>query len=501
LEQIRLYSSDLVYLLPEITLVVAAIILSIIDLFLPKSVNRNIIGWLSLIGIAASMILVVMNLNPDKAVQLLNESYRIDDFSNIMKLILLAGTGLIILMSLSYLKEKNTLHLGEYYYFLLPTVLGGMIMSSSGDLITLFVGLELLSISSYILVAMNKKDTKSNESAIKYLVMGGVSSAIILYGMSFLYGISGSTNLTMISQAISIQYENFSAFIYISFFLIIAGLGFKIAVAPFHTWAADVYQGALTPVTAFLAVVSKTAAFAILFRIVYNVYPLFKIEELANDIMLSLSVLAATAMIVGNVLAFKQRNMKRLLAYSGVANAGYLLVPIANFFSGVHYANYSEFIFYLIAYVVMNIGVFAVFMMLERTNGIEDISTFSGLYYRAPITSIAMTILLLSLAGLPVTGGFFGKFYILIGTLQGQNYWLAAVMIATSIISYYYYFGIIKQMFFRADFDSSPVKFSYTLGVIIWVCSIVTVFMGIYPQFILNYIHQIFTIVGDLLIM
>ncbi len=500
MEQIRLYANDLLYLLPELSLVITAILLSVVDMFLPKVWKKSIIGWLSLIGIIVSAVFVVMSLNPEQTIQLLNQSYRIDDFSNILKLILLLGTGLVILMSLGYEKEEEITNLGEYYYFLLPAVLGGMIMSSSGDLITLFVGLELLSITSYLLVAINKKNRDSNESAFKYLVMGGISSAIILYGMSFLYGISGSTNIAVISEAINNDFENYQGFIYLSFFMIIAGFGFKIAAAPFHNWAPDVYQGAYTPVSAFLAVVSKIAGFAILFRVIYSLLATSNIENLTKDVTLTLSILAASAMVIGNVLALNQKNTKRLLAYSGVANAGYLLVPLGIYFSMTHSGNFSEFIYYAIAYLFMNIGAFAVFMIIERSSGEQEIRGFAGLYYRAPYTATAMVLIILSLAGIPVTGGFFGKFYILLGTMQTQTYWLGAVMIASSVISFYYYFSIVRQMFMRADFDNREVKVPYPLGITVWICALVSVGMGMFPQAILSYIHDIFTIVDDLFV-
>jgi NADH-quinone oxidoreductase subunit N len=506
--------SDLTYLAPELTLVISAIVLSLIDMLMPKRLSRTLIGWLSLVSIVLSVGFVIHQLGVkfDFAsfsftqgdivrTELLHFSYRIDAFGGLLKLILLIATGFIVLMSIGSIKKTEIPDTGEYYYFLLPAVLGGMIMVSSADLITLFVGLELLSITSYILVGMRKLNGRSNEAAFKYIVQGGIASAMILYGMSFLYGISGSTNLMEINGALAQSGSSFTALIYVSFFLILAGLGFKIAAAPFHSWAPDVYQGAPTPVTAFLAVVSKGAAIALLFRFVYQIFygvagtvdqPIFK------DVIFTISVLAAIAMIVGNVLALRQRNFKRLLAFSGVANAGYLLVPIAAEFGLVHYTNYSEFIFYLIAYTFTNLGAFAVFAMIENASDTEQTRGFAGLYYRAPWTAVAMVILVLSLAGFPVTGGFFGKLFILLGALETAKYWLAAIMIGTSVISYYYYFGLIRQMFMRSDMEDKDVKPTVPLAITIWICTAITLLLGFFPQVLLNYIQSIFMVGKDL---
>jgi NADH-quinone oxidoreductase subunit N len=499
-EPLRLQVSDLGLLAPELTLVAAAVVLSLLDLFLPRNVSRTWLGYLSLLGIVVSAFFVVTYLAPAEPKQLLNYSYRIDDFGNIIKLILLTGAGLITFMSLGTVKEEEVHHVGEYYYLLLPATLGGMIMASSGDLITLFVGLELLSITSYILVAMRKKSLSSNEGAFKYIVLGGISSAIILYGMSFLYGISGSTSIQEINAAVGQSAATSLPFIYLSFFLLLAGFSFKVAAAPFHMWAPDVYQGAPTPITAFLATVSKAAAFAILFRVMYGVYGVGELmgQPVHGDVLTALMVVAALAMIVGNFVALRQTNMKRLLAYSGVANSGYLLVPIGIQFSMVHFSNFSEFAFYLIAYLFMNIGAFALIMILERSTGEDTLNGLAGLYYRAPATAIAAVLLVLSLAGLPLSGGFFGKLYIMLGTLQTQHYWLAAVLIGTSVVSFYYYFGLIRQMFMRSELESREVIVPLPLGITLWLCAGISLLLGIVPHWVLGYIERIFSLTQDL---
>jgi NADH-quinone oxidoreductase subunit N len=492
--------ADLTHLAPELTLVISAIILSLIDLFMPKHASRTILGWLTLVGIIVSAVFTSARLGEPKLTALLGGSYIVDDFGNILKLVLLGATGLIVLMSIGSIREEEIPHRGEYYYLFLPAVLGAMVMTSSADLITLFVGLELLSITSYIMVGMRKKDRRSNESAFKYLVLGGISSAVILYGMSFLYGITGSTILPVIRSSLTQSAGSYDALAYVAAFLLIAGFGFKIAAAPFHTWAPDVYQGAPTPIAAFLAVVSKAAGFALLFRIVYTGFFNVSLGDLpfSRDILLALAVLAAAAMIVGNLTALHQKNVKRLLAYSGIANAGYLLVPIAAQFALVHFENFSEFTYYLIAYALMNIGAFAVLMVVEQNTGTEEMSGFAGLYHRAPWTAAAMTILVLSLSGIPLTGGFFGKIFIMFGALQTHLYWLAAIMIITSVISFYYYFGFIRQMYMRSDADADSIRLKPALAVTIWMCTAASVVMAIFPHEVLHFIQTRFSLISDL---
>lgn len=495
--------ADLSVLAPELTLVISAIALSLLDLLLPSRVKRSALGWLTVVALLVSAGFVIGRLNVEQPLVLLGQSYRVDDFANLMKLVFLGSTALIVFMSLGSVREDDIQHEGELYYLFLPAALGGMIMASSADLITLFVGLETLSITSYILAGIKKKDRLSNEGAFKYVVLGGVSSAVIMYGMSFLYGLSGSTQLAEIRQALADGVDAYSALIYVAFFLLLAGFGFKIAAAPFHTWAPDVYQGAPMPVAAFLAVVSKAAAFAITYRVMYGVFYGLggrsqQFAKLGDDAFTAMAAVAAIAMIVGNTAALRQSNAKRLMAYSGVANAGYLLVPIAAEFSAVHYSNFTEFLYYLIAYVFMNIGTFAVLTMIENTSGSTELKGFAGLYYRAPLTAVATVFLVLSLAGMPLTGGFFGKLFIMLGTIENHEYWLAAVMIVTSVISLYYYFGIIRQMFMRSNEEAGDFKTTVPLALTVWLCAIAGVLMGLFPHQIIGSVQRIFSFSLDL---
>lgn len=498
---LRLQVSDLAYLAPELTLLIAAVILSIVDLAMPRSFSRSLIGWLSLAALAVSAIFIVLQLGVEQPVSLLNQSYRVDDFALVLKLVFLAGTALSVLISLGMKEEQLSAgDTGEYYYFYLPATLGAMMLASSADLIMMYVGLELLSITTYVMVGMRKKVSVSSEAAFKYIVMGGISSAFILYGMSFMYGLTGSTNLLEINEAFrGGGIDSFAALVYISFFLLLAGLGFKIAAAPFHAWAPDVYQGAAAPVAAYLAVVSKAAAFALVFRLFYTGF--FQVGSEAypfhNDMFLTLAVLAAAAMIVGNTMALRQTNAKRLMALSGVANAGYLLVPIVAQVDLFHVSGFDELVYYLIAYLFMNMGMFAAIAIVSQTEGHEELSGFAGLYHRAPWTAFAVVILVLSLAGIPITGGFFGKLFILLGVIEMKLIWLSLIMIVTSVVSYYYYFGFVRQMFMRAGSEKREVAVPAAAGTALWIAAAASVLMGLFPGILLGWLETLFRFTTD----
>ncbi|MBM7566515.1 NADH-quinone oxidoreductase subunit N [Paenibacillus sacheonensis] len=505
--------SDAAYLAPEWILIAFMIVLAVLDLFLPR---RALTGWLTLAGLLTSLGFVIWRLTElagatpqagadgqavSGVIRIMADSYRIDYFSSLLKIIFLVATALIVLMSLGTVRKADIPDRGEFYYLLLPAVCGAMIMASSGDMITLYIGLELLSITTYVLVGIRKHSVQSTEAAFKYVVTGGISSALILFGMSYLYGITGATNLGAIGEGLKAHAIDFPAILYVAFFFILAGLGIKIAAAPFHYWSTDVYQGAPTPVTAFLAVVSKGAAFAVIFRIVYNLafYSSSPGKPVADDVFLVLLILAAAAMLVGSTMALRQYNVKRLFALSGVANAGYMLVPLGLSIKGMHASGVGEFIFYLAAYLLMTIGALTVYAVIAKSTSQEDVGGFAGLYYRAPWTAAAMIVFMLSLAGLPVTGGFFGKLFILLGTVQSKDYWIAAVMVVSSVISYYFYFGLIRQMFMRST-NEADVEVPATSGIVIWLCAAATVALGIVPGPALDWINSHFSLVNDLFI-
>jgi NADH-quinone oxidoreductase subunit N len=503
-----LAADQLAYLAPELTLVISAVILAMLGLFTPRKGNGTQHGGLAIASLilAAGFVLWQMNQlgagsEEGAVIELLNGSYRIDAFAVLMKLVLLAGTALVLGMSLGNIRRAEIPATEEYYYLYLPAVLGAMIMVSSNDLITLFVGLELLSITSYVLAGIRKRSLQSAEGAFKYVVIGGISTAFTLYGMSFLYGMTGTTHIGQIREMLEISVDQFDSLLYVSFLLLFTGLAVKIAAAPFHAWAPDVYQGAATPVTAFLAVVSKGAGLAVIFRLVLHAYNgLYGMEtNVSRDLSAAMLAIAAAAMIIGNLAALKQENIKRLLALSGVANAGYLLVPMGIALGETApYSGLQQFLYYFIAYMFMTIGAFSASMLVGKAAGHDQLNGFAGLYYRAPWTAAAMLILLLSLAGIPVTGGFFGKLFILWGAVEAKAYWISLILILTSVISYFYYFKIVKQMFMRGT-EEAKIDVSPSLGWTIWICAAFTVIMGIYPGGTLRIIESVLTAAQDVL--
>lgn len=480
---------------PEFIILGVIILTSLLDLFMPKQADRKVIGWIGIagvIGAAASLALLIDH----HAASILYDTFRLDSFSKAFKLLLLIGAGLVLFLAVNYEPKEGIDYKGEFYYLFLAALLGAMMMASSGDLITLFTGLELLSISSYILAGMRKKHLRSNESAMKYVINGGISTAVTLFGMSYVYGLTGTTNLKAMSTYLTRNLDEQHIYLLgLAFFMIFIGLSFKLASAPFHMWAPDVYEGAPTPVTAFLGVVSKTAGFVLLVRVLLVIFLSIPADggPMSDPLLIKvqdyMAFLAGATMIIGNVIALRQRNVKRLFAYSSIAHAGYLLVAVTTVST-----LFETLWFYLLAYLFMNMGAFAVIQLLTEKADSEDISHFSGLYRRSPVLAVAMAIFILSLAGIPGTAGFIGKLNIFMGALitTPAHYVLASVMIATTIVSYYYYFGIMTQMFFRPAENGEKVMMQAGIGVVIGVCAVATILFGIMPNLALDFLHTNF---------
>jgi NADH-quinone oxidoreductase subunit N len=482
---------------PEFIILGVAAVLTLLDLFMPKKQDRRILGWVAIAGIFAAIVSVAGLLDMG-AMSILADTFRLDAFAKAFKLLLLIGAGLVMFLAVSYeAKEGMEEYQGEFYYLFLTALLGAMVMTSSGDLITLFVGLELLSISSYILAGIRKHNLQSNESAMKYVINGGISTAITLFGMSYVYGLTGSTNLIAIAGQLQSLADGQQAYLLgLAFLMIFVGLSFKLAAAPFHMWAPDVYQGAPIPVTAFLSVVSKIAGFVIVIRIMLSVFGIAASEGPGSAPILFkmqdyLIWIAGATMIIGNVIALKQADIKRMFAYSSIAHAGYILVALASMSSNMFYSIW----FYLLAYLFMNLGAFAVIQLVTEKTGSTRISDFAGLYRRSPVLAVAMGILLVSLAGFPGTAGFIGKLNIFIGTFVGLNphYVLASIMIATTVVSYFYYFGIMTQMFFRPARDESKFgNIPFGILVVLIVAVVASVLFGVAPNIAINFLHNHF---------
>ncbi len=495
-------------LAPELTIVIVATVITIADLVMRGKGDRKMFGWVSIIGIIIAIYFTLQQLH-SPVEYLLNNTYRVDSFGSLFKLIFLIGTGIVFIMSINYIDKKEIKYDGELYYLLLTALLGAMMMASSGDLITLYIGLELLSISSYIMAGIKKKNLKSNEAAYKYVITGGVSSAIFLYGASYLYGLTGTSNILEMGARLQDAFaQGYQFYVYLGFFMMLVGLSYKISIVPSYMWAPDVYEGAPTPVTAFLSVVSKAAGFAIIIRLFLSVFtgvvevnpvdPTQNSHIFFSQFTFYLAILAAITMIVGNTLALRQTNVKRLLALSSVAQAGYILVPLASMTvpsEAIVTSDITNIIYYLFAYLLMNLGVFVIVTIVNKDAGTEDVRSFAGLYHRSPLLGVAMTFFLISLAGLPVTAGFIGKFNIFISAVAVGTYWLAGVMVVASVISYFYYFNIIKQMYMRPGHTEAKLKVPYTLQLVVLLSFLGVVLIGILPNVALDFITNNFHLV------
>ncbi|WP_096185854.1 NADH-quinone oxidoreductase subunit N [Evansella halocellulosilytica] len=468
---------------PEIVLATLALVIFTIDFMTGIKGNKAFIGRLSILSLFVTIVLVIFTNNQSASIA---DMFYVDAYAMVFKVILLLGVAFVIAISMYYLDLHDDVYQGEYYSLMLFAALGTMIMVSSADLITLFIGLELLSISSYCLAGFKKYKKKSTEAALKYVILGGAASAFILYGMSFVYGLTGTTSLVEIGEVMPALFEEYTLMMTLSLLFMLAGFGFKISIVPFHMWAPDVYEGAPTPVTAFLTVVSKLAAFGIILRVFFVGF-----GTVYDEWAFVFAVLAALTMIVGNFIALTQRNVKRLMAYSGIAQAGYILVPIAAV--ATVSGTFSMVAFYAAAYVLMTLGAFAIITIVTEEAGNEDITSFSGLYQRSPYMAVAMTTFLVSLGGLPLTAGFFGKVYILQGAVTADMLWLAVIMIVTSIISFYYYFGIIKHMFMRGPKDDqrSELNVPFSLSAVVTVSLAGTIILGVLPNLLLNFFNDI----------
>lgn len=485
-------------MVPEFIILGAATLLSLLDLFLPRSFQRKWLGWFGVGSIVVALIFL-LTLIGDTPFTILYDTFRLDSFAIAFKLLLLVAAVFVLLLAISYEpKEGLTEFRGEFFYLFLVALLGAMIMSSSGDLITLFVGLELMTLSSYILVGIRKKHLPSNESAMKYVINGGIATAITLFGMSYLYGIAGTTNL--LDMAETLQGLTESQHIYLlalAFFMIIVGLSFKIAAAPFHMWTPDVYEGSPIPVTAFLSIISKAAGFILIIRLFVTVfYHIPDIRDHASLLMTLqnfLAIIAAVTMVWGNIVALRQTKLKRMLGYSSIAHAGYLLVAITAFSAFM----VETIWFYLTAYLFMTIAVFALLQLLN----IEEMKQLSGLSKRSPFFAICLALIMLGLAGIPGTSGFIGKLNIFLGALSTEptHYILAAILIATTVISYLYYFKVIIYAFFREAKDTFRMREKTLNGFMISICVIMTLLLGLFPQLAFDFLHKNFLSFHDFL--
>ena len=462
---------------PILVIVVAALLVLLLDVFL-KEENKNYLAYISLIFLVICFFICIKFWN--KNYSYFNGDLFLDNLALFFIFILVLATGFVILLSMKYISFQDV-NYGEFYALLLLALSGVAIMLSSIDLLIIFLGLEVLSICSYALAGLKRKDEKSSEAAIKYFLLGSFATAFLVYGLALLYGSSRSTDISTIINFF-ITESDLSIMALIGLALVIIGFGFKIAVVPFHMWTPDVYQGAPTPITAFFSVVPKAVGFIVFLRIFI---PYWKNALNTQAIFWILWVICVLTMVVGNLVALRQTNLKRILAYSSIAHAGYLLIAILA-------QDNSSLVFYLTVYLFMNIGAFAAVIALSR-KGKEylELEDYAGVGFKYPWIGVTFSIFLLSLAGFPPTGGFLAKFYVFSTAVRQGLVPLVIIGVLASLISVFYYLRIIVYMYMREPAREIEIAIENpALFLVLFFCLYGVLQLGIYPRNILVLINQ-----------
>ncbi|MDX2250756.1 MAG: NADH-quinone oxidoreductase subunit N [Nitrospira sp.] len=462
--------ADLLLLLPEIFLTCWLCLILIVDFAFPR-MSKDQLAFLSVGGLVATFACLTWFDVAHISGTLFGNMFVLDRMAIFFKMFVVATTALVILVSVQYV-DRFTFFRGEYYVLVVMSSLGMMFMSSANDLLTLFVSLEFSTLGFYVLVGYLREDLASNEAGLKFFILGVFAAALLAYGISLVYGETGKLvfsemHLTATSGTI------------IGFLLIFTALGFKIGAVPFHSWIPDTYHGAPTPVTAFLSLAPKGAALAILLRIFFVALATFKPVWIV--LLVAVSILSMT---YANIVAIAQRNIKRLLAYSGIAQIGNVLIGLA---AGTKMGS-DAILFYLLAYLFANIGAFAVVIAVSQAIGSEEIDDYSGLNRRSPFLAFAMLLFLLSLAGVPPLAGFIGKLYIFVAAIKEGLYTLITVALINIVISMYYYLVIVKKMYINEPIDPSPVSISGPMKTVVYVGLAGTLVIGIYPQPFIDWI-------------
>jgi len=437
-------------ILPEGIVIVTLLVVLVGDLIVGRS-SSNWTPYVAVAGLLAAVGALCLQADNTNTISFLG-GFNSDALSLVFRGIIALTAAVTILISVRYVLQTGTA-LAEFIGILLSATLGGMFLSGANELVMIFISLETLSISSYLLTGYTKRDPRSNEAALKYLLIGASSSAVFLYGLSLLYGLSGGeTTLSAIAANLSTVNNGQSLGLVIALVFAIAGIAFKISAVPFHQWTPDVYEGSPTPVVAFLSVGSKAAGFALAIRLLTTVFP-----GLIEQWHLVFTALAILSMVLGNVVALAQTSMKRLLAYSSIAQAGFVIIGLV---AGTE-AGYSSMIFYLLVYLLMNLGAFACIILFSLRTGTDQISDYSGLYQKDPLLTLALSICLLSLGGIPPLAGFFGKIYLFWAGWQAGLYGLVILALITSVISIYYYIRVVKMMVVKEPQEMSDVVKNY----------------------------------------
>jgi len=460
------------WVIPEIIITVSAVLALLLAAFSKKERQSILSGAIALIGTGLALVFACSLW--DSNINIFNNLYTIDNFGTFFKVLILIVSLLVTLLSLRYVEREDIIG-GEYYALLLFGVLGMMIMVSSNHFVTIFIGLELMSIAIYILCGLLNGNPRSAEAALKYFLLGAFSTAFLLYGMALIYATTGILDARSIAEYLGAGTFFLTPMFMVGLALLIVGFGFKTASVPFHMWTPDVYEGAPTSITAYMATGVKAAAFGAFLRVFYTAFLPFL--GAWSGILWLIAVLTMT---LGNITALVQDDIKRMLAYSSIAHAGYILIAFM-----IGDKNFSaSILFYVFVYTFMNIGAFAIVILLGQKNTANtSIEVYAGLAARHPVVALAMTVFLLSLAGVPPLAGFMGKFYILSAAIKAKYYWLAVIGVLNSAVAAYYYLRVIMFMYFKepvGDLDRPDFSPAYTLAVVISVGALF--YLGIFPR-------------------
>jgi NADH-quinone oxidoreductase subunit N len=471
---------DYAALAPEMVLTGVLLAVLVVDLFVDED-RKTVVVQLAGVGVLASLVPILFLAVDGDDRSMFSGAYVVDDFALVFKALFLVSGYVVLLMSADHIEEGDYWK-GEYTFLLLSSLLGMVVMSSSRDLLTIFVALELLSIPAYMLAGWRKRDLRSNEAALKYYLLGVLSSAVMLYGMSLVFGATGTTVLEDIAAELGGGASE--PLVALGIFFIVVGFAFKVSAVPFHFWAPDTYEGAPTPVAAFLSVASKAAGFVALLELVFVGF--FGQENVWQPLFWVLAVLTMT---VGNLVALRQTNIVRLLAYSSVAQAGYMLIPFAVGGSSAEAAGTAQTaaIVYLLIYAAMNLGAFAIVIAVARRTRSGEVSSYAGLFSYAPGLTVLMTIFMFSLAGIPPFGGWFAKFYIFKSAIDAGTGWAVALAViagVNSVIALFYYASVAREMWMQPapGDDRTPIRVPPALGAALAITAAAVVAIGVYPQ-------------------
>ena len=461
-------------LMPQLVIVSTLFIVLIFDMF--DSISKKVLGWMTIVGSGIALVVSIRMLQAGTNETQFNEMFRVDSYSLFFNIIFLVSTILVALISISYLGRDDKKQ-GPYYLLILLATLGMMLMAAGNELIIVFLGLELMSLSLYVLAGYFRESPASSEAGMKYLLLGAFASAFFLYGIALIYGATGTTSIPQIAEYLTANGK--SPLLLAGTFLLIVGFGFKVAIVPFHQWAPDVYEGAPTTIAAFISAGPKAAGFAAFLRIFLEALP-----EIQTEWSTAIVILAMLTMTVGNVIAIAQTNIKRMLAYSSIAHAGYVLIGLA----AANSDGQKSAVFYLLVYCVMNIGAFGAVILAKTADGESlMISDYAGLGFRKPLLGMFMTVMLLSLAGFPPTAGFVGKLYLFKSAIGADLYLLVIVGAINTAISAFYYLRVVVTMYMREPEEELEFKpYPSTLVVGLVLAAIGIMLIGILPSLLLD---------------